>query len=85
MEIIEDFARICFTDNQDAQILIPANTVLRNTSTGRDVMPFGRNYFITWMNNYTLSQNGSEVFRLDKQKQHAIHERSDMATTLIQQ
>ncbi|CAG8478453.1 hypothetical protein C2G38_2124309 [Gigaspora rosea] len=83
--IEEDIASIYFVNNQGLQVPPPPNSVLRNTTTNRNVLYRRNEFLISWICNYSFLQNGSEIFRLDRQKQQAISGDSDLRTGLIEQ
>ncbi|CAG8626941.1 9366_t:CDS:1 [Dentiscutata erythropus] len=70
--IDENFASIYFVDDHGLQVPPPSNSVLRDTTTNRNVLYRRNEFLISWICNYSFLQNGSEIFRLERQKQHAI-------------
>ncbi|CAG8496606.1 18496_t:CDS:1, partial [Gigaspora rosea] len=82
--IDENIASIYFVDNQGVQVPPPPNSVLRNT-TNHNVQCRRNEFLISWICNYSFFQNGSEIFRLERQKQQAISGDSDLRTSLIEQ
>ncbi|CAG8611677.1 10579_t:CDS:1 [Diversispora eburnea] len=83
--ITTDIARIYFVNNRGRQIQIPVNTVLRNTTNNQNEPIHNNAFYITWVSNYILLQNGIEIFRLENQKQQAIKGGADLETDLIEQ
>ena len=64
-------ARLFLVDAQQVQQPIPANVVLANAA-GVAQVPFLNNFFIGWVESYTLSFNGQLHMVLDNQKYQAI-------------
>ncbi|KAF0368606.1 hypothetical protein F8M41_013468 [Gigaspora margarita] len=83
--INSNIARLYFVNNQNVQIPIPANIVLRDVTSNEDEAPYRNEYLISWVSNYILFRNGVAVFALENQKQQAIKGGSDLETDLIQQ
>ncbi|CAG8781821.1 45951_t:CDS:1 [Gigaspora margarita] len=83
--INSNIARLYFVNNQNVQIPIPANIVLRDVTSNEDEAPYRNEYLISWVSNYILFRNGVAVFALENQKQQAIKGGADLETDLIQQ
>ncbi|CAG8649490.1 9187_t:CDS:1, partial [Dentiscutata heterogama] len=74
--ISPNIAKIYFVDDQENSIQIPNNVALKDTlnnfnETPQVVNGFGT-YFVSWISNYVLLQNGVAVFALTNQKQQSI-------------
>ncbi|RHZ44903.1 hypothetical protein Glove_707g79 [Diversispora epigaea] len=68
----DDVARLYFTDDQDNQVPVPANITVMNLSSNQASASFGDSFFPTWISNYSICQDGVEIFRLERKKQHAV-------------
>ncbi|KAF0525994.1 hypothetical protein F8M41_014266 [Gigaspora margarita] len=79
---INDSYKMSF--HKGLQVPPPRNSVLRNTTTNRNVQYRRNEFLISWICNYSFLRNGFEMFRLERQKQQAISGDSDLRTSLIE-
>ena len=81
-----DIAKIYFVDDQDNDIPIPNNIVVREAGTGvaLRISPIGHGCFlITWFSNYVILLNGVEVMALKNQKQQSLEGVGDFTYSTI--
>ena len=66
-----NIARVYVVDAQHAQQPIPSNVAMRNAA-GAKVARLDDNFFVSWVDSYTLTVNGQPHMTLNNQKEQAI-------------
>ncbi|CAG8599510.1 23556_t:CDS:2 [Dentiscutata erythropus] len=82
-------ARIYFVDDPGNEIPIPIGITLRDTLNNINETPLVirgiESFFISWIANYSLFQNGVEICALKNQKQQSVEAVDGFIYSLIQQ
>jgi hypothetical protein len=78
----ENIARVFLVDAQGVQAPIPAHITMTN-SAGNPTPSLFNNFFITWVDSYTLAVNGQPHMLLNNQKQQSISGPSNAASGLV--
>jgi len=78
----ENIARVFLVDAHGVQGPIPPHITMTN-SAGNPTPALFNNFFITWVDSYTLAVNGQPHMVLNNQKQQTISGPSDVASGLV--
>ncbi|CAG8607647.1 hypothetical protein C2G38_2037343 [Gigaspora rosea] len=77
-------ARLYFVGGNGNQIPIPKGITLRDTLNNTPSRPVAGNFFISWISDYSLFQNGVEICALKNQKQQSVEGVDGFTYTVIE-